>query len=81
MQELYNPSAPKKATNVSLNSDLLQKARSLKVNLSATLELALKEQLQQHEAEKWKAENKVSMEAYNEFVSENGNFGDEHRTF
>lgn len=81
MHELYDVSAPKKATNVSLNSDLLQKARSLKVNLSATLELALKQQLEQSEAEKWKAENKISMEAYNEFVSENGNFGDEYRTF
>ena len=38
MQDLYDINAPKKATNLSLNSDLLQKARSLKVNLSATLE-------------------------------------------
>ena len=35
MPELYDVAAPKKATNVSLNSDLLQKARSLKINLSA----------------------------------------------
>jgi antitoxin CcdA len=81
MPELYDVAAPKKATNVSLNSDLLQKARSLKINLSAALEKALKEQLQQSEAAKWKAENKIAMEAYNEFVSENGSFGDEYRTF
>ncbi len=36
MQDLYDIHAPKKATNLSLNSDLLQKARDLKVNLSAT---------------------------------------------
>ncbi|CAI4162206.1 hypothetical protein ALT717_470002 [Alteromonas macleodii] len=45
MQDLYDIHAPKKATNLSLNSDLLQKARDLKVNLSATLEQALKDKL------------------------------------
>ena len=37
----YNTQAPKKPTNVSINSDLLQKAKSLNINLSATLEHAL----------------------------------------
>ena len=59
MQDLYDINAPKKATNLSLNSDLLQKARSLKVNLSATLEQALKDKLKSVEAEKWKQENKA----------------------
>jgi antitoxin CcdA len=34
MADLYDIAAPKKATNLSLNSDLLEKARGLKVNLS-----------------------------------------------
>jgi antitoxin CcdA len=81
MQDLYNVNAPKKATNLSLNSDLLQKARSLKVNLSATLEQALREKLKSIEAEKWKQENKAAIVAYNEFVAENGCVGDEYRNF
>ncbi len=81
MQDLYNVNAPKKATNLSLNSDLLQKARSLKVNLSATLEQALREKLKSIEAEKWKQENKAAIVAYNEFVAENGCIGDEYRNF
>lgn len=40
MAELYNAAAPKKAANLSINSDLLQKARALNFNLSATLERA-----------------------------------------
>ncbi len=81
MQDLYDINAPKKATNLSLNSDLLQKARSLKVNLSATLEQALKDKLKSVEAEKWKQENKAAISAYNEFVSENGCISDEYRHF
>lgn len=81
MQDLYDIHAPKKATNLSLNSDLLQKARDLKVNLSATLEQALKDKLKNVEAEKWKKENKAAIAAYNEFVAENGCIGDEYRNF
>lgn len=81
MQDLYDVNAPKKATNLSLNSDLLQKARSLKVNLSATLEQALRDKLKSVEAENWKKENKAAIAAYNEFVAENGCIGDEYRNF
>ena len=53
----------------------------MNINLSATLEQALKEQLAQKASEQWKAENKVAMERYNEFVEEHGNFSDEFRAF
>lgn len=69
MQDLYNIHAPKKATNLSLNSDLLHKARDLNVNLSATLEQALKDKLRSVEEERWKKENKAAIAAYNEFVA------------
>ena len=81
MQDLYDINAPKKATNLSLNSDLLHKARELKVNLSATLEQALKDKLKSVEDERWKKENKAAIAAYNEFVAENGSIGDEYRNF
>jgi antitoxin CcdA len=81
MTDLYNVSAPKKPTNLSLNSDLLEKARSLKVNLSATLEQALNDKLRSIEAVKWKEDNKIAIKAYNEFVKENGCLGDEYREF
>ena len=81
MSDLYDMSAPKKATNVSLNSDLLAKARDLKVNLSATLEQALSNKLKEVEAQKWKHDNKAAVQAYNEFVSEYGNLSDEYREF
>ena len=81
MSQLYNVTAPKKAINLSLNSDLLAKARDLKVNLSATLEQALNDKLKSIEAEKWKTDNKAAIQAYNEFVQDNGCLGDEYREF
>lgn len=50
MAELYNSAAPKKAANLSINSDLLRKTRELNINLSATLERALKEEPSKREA-------------------------------
>ena len=81
MQALYKFDAPKKPTNLSVNSDLLKKSKALNINLSATLEQALREKLAETEANKWKKENKRAIEAYNDFVEENGLFADEHRQF
>ncbi len=81
MQSLYDTNAPKKPTNLSLNSDLLAKTRALNINLSATLEQALKRELAQAEAAKWAKTNKAAIRAYNSFVEENGCFGDEFRGF
>jgi len=81
MHHLYDQNAPKKATNLSLNSDLLNKSRVLNINLSATLEQSLKQQLAAEEAKNWARENKNAIRAYNRFVEQNGCFGDEFREF
>ena len=81
MQALYDFNAPKKATNLSLNSDLLKKTRALNINLSATLEQALKDKLKNIEAKKWVKKNKNAIQAYNDFVDENECFSDEFRKF
>jgi antitoxin CcdA len=81
MSAIYDVDAPKKATNLSLNSDLLLKTRALNINLSATLEQALQEKLKVVEAEKWQKENINAISAFNKFVEENGCFSDEYRAF
>ncbi len=81
MQQLYDYKAAKKATNLSVNSDLLKRSKALDINLSATLEQALTERLAKSEAKKWLDENKNAISAYNDFVDEHGNFGDEYRSF
>lgn len=81
MNHAYNTQAPKKPTNVSINSDLLEKARSLNINLSDTLEQALAEQLRSAQRAKWLSENKDAIIAYNQFVEANGTFSDSVRKF
>ena len=83
MQTRYDRDAPKRATNLSINSDLLKRARSMNpgVNLSATLEKALEAKLAESEAEQWQRENSNAIKAYNDAISEHGCFAEEYRTF
>lgn len=81
MQTLYDLSAPKKATNLSINSDLLGKARAMDINLSSTLEQALAEVLKQRQRAQWLAENQPAIQAYNAQVEEQGVFSDGLRSF
>ena len=81
MRQPFNENAPKKATNLSINSDLLNKARGLKINLSATLEQALTVQVRNAERELWAEENKEAIQALNELADKNGLFADSFRDF
>mgnify|MGYP000151964369 FL=1 len=77
----YNPSAPKKAANVSINSEILTLAKEYKINLSKALEEKVAEMLRQKEAAKWEKENLAAIEEYNERIRKNGAFGDSFRSF
>lgn len=81
MRPAYNARAQKKATNLSINEDLLARARELNINLSATLEQALDEALRKKLREQWLSENKAAMEAYNAHVEQHGVFSDGLRSF
>lgn len=81
MPRLFDENASKKATNLSINSDLLTKVRKLNINLSATLEYALENELRKAEQENWLRNNKNAIEALNELVDKNGLFSDAYRNF
>jgi antitoxin CcdA len=81
MSFLYNTNAPKKPTNLTVNSDLLSQAKEMKINLSATLENALADALKTKKQEIWKEENKEAIISYNEHVTEYGLFSDGIRMF
>jgi antitoxin CcdA len=81
MLAVYNPHAPKRAANLSVNGDLLNKAKELDINLSATLEQALVEALKKKQREQWLAENHSAINAYNEYVEGHGVFSDDQRSF
>lgn len=81
MTMLYNLEAKKKATNLSINSDLLKKAKELNINISNSLEKTLIELIKEQEIKNWEIKNKISIDSYNKRVAKNGLFGDEMRSF
>lgn len=81
MQPLIDSNAPKKATNLSINKNLLTEARNLKINLSATLEQALTEKVRKERRKQWLEDNQQAIDACNELVEKNGLFAEKHRVF
>ena len=78
---LFDTKAPKKATNLSINADLLQQAKHKNINLSKELELRLIELLLQEKRRTWREENREAIEEYNTHVETSGVFSDGLRTF
>lgn len=64
--------APKKATNLSLNSKVLEAARELGLNLSQTVDLLLANEVKRRYWERWREDNREAFEAYNERIRKDG---------
>lgn len=79
--QLYDPNARKKPTNLSLNSDLLRQARDLRINLSQTLERCLIQMLLEEKRRAWREENREAIDAYNRRIEEKGVFSNGLRGF
>jgi antitoxin CcdA len=78
---LYDREAPRKPTKVSVNGELLEKARELGVDLASTLEDALVLEVRRRQREVWLEENREAIEAYNEHVAHHGVFSTGLRGF
>jgi antitoxin CcdA len=78
---LYDMNAPKKSTNLSINSDLLRKAKDSRINLSRALEQRLVEMLLEERRREWRDENRDAIEAYNQRIEAGGVFSDGLRRF
>ncbi|MCF8107726.1 MAG: type II toxin-antitoxin system CcdA family antitoxin [Desulfohalobiaceae bacterium] len=78
---LYNTEAPKKATNLSINTDLLLKAKEKRINLSHTLENRRIEMLAEAQCQEWKRENQEAIETYNRRIQTNDVFSEGLRRF
>lgn len=81
MRLSYDVNATKKPTNLSVNASLLSCARAMDINLSATLEQALIQELQSRRQQQWLQENRAAICAYNEQVEREGVFSDKLRSF
>ena len=81
MVHLFDRTAPKKPTSLTINSDLLIKAKDLKINISAVLESALEDAVKQKKRTTWIEQNLESINGYNKVLNKLGVFSDDLRTF
>ncbi len=81
MRNAYGTQAPKKAANLSLNSELLAEAKRLNINLSATMEKALEKEVRQRLKAEWLEQNADAIVACNELTESHGLFSDSYRVF
>ncbi len=81
MRQIYDINAPKKPANLSVNSDLLNEAKALKINLSATLEAALLNELKAARRDLWLTENEEAIDTCNKLADIHGLFADKRRVF
>ncbi|NNK16969.1 MAG: type II toxin-antitoxin system CcdA family antitoxin [Sulfitobacter sp.] len=65
-------SGKKKATNLSLDQELLKDARALGVNISQAAEQGVSEAVRKAKGEAWLKENRAAIEANNRWVEKHG---------
>ena len=71
--------ARKRPVNLSIDDGLLTEAKTYGVNVSATLETALREVIRKERWTRWRAENRASTEASNRELEKNGLWADDYR--
>jgi len=69
-----NSSKAKRRTNVTLNAELLEQAKALGINLSATFDIALKEAVREQQRKQFMEENQQAIDSCNAFTEEAGLF-------
>jgi antitoxin CcdA len=74
-------STPKKATNITLSSDVLNEAKALGINISQACDQFLRELVRKEQGRRWQAENAEFIAAYNAGVERDGLPLDAWRTF
>ena len=71
----------KRATNLTIDTALLDEARGLGINLSATFETSLREEVRKQKAAQWLEENRAAIQSSNEWVAKNGLPLEKYRQF
>ncbi|MDA8249265.1 MAG: type II toxin-antitoxin system CcdA family antitoxin [Rhodospirillales bacterium] len=75
----FNRNAPRRPVNLSLNSDLVARARAENLNLSAIAEAAIQRAVAQRAAEKFREEIARSIAEHEEYLAEYGSFAESVR--
>ncbi len=78
---LHFNDSPKRATKLSLNAKVLDAARDLGMNLSATVDALLAEELRKRYWARWNEDNKEAVAHYNARIAREGLPLARYRTF
>lgn len=70
-----------KATNLSVDAELLDEAKNYGINLSQTFREALAEKLKEERARRWLRDNSDALEAYGRYLDENELVADRLKAF
>ena len=73
--------APKKATNLTLNTKVLEMAREMGMNVSQTVDTLLAAEVKRRYWAKWNEDNKEAIDYYNERIKKEGLPLAKYRTF
>ena len=79
MQPLVNTT--KKATNITLSSDVLTEAKALGINISQSCDQFLRELVRKEREHRWQQDNADFIAAYNQTVADEGLPLDTWRSF
>ena len=66
------------SVTVTVDRELVNRARDAGLNMSATLTVALNAELKKHAATRWREENAEAIAALNQLADETGCFSDEY---
>ena len=76
-RKLRSKSTAKRAVNLSIDAEILAAAKAEGLNLSQTLEDALRRLTEDSRAKKWAEQHREFIESYNALVERAGVFGEE----
>ncbi|MGN6149969.1 MAG: type II toxin-antitoxin system CcdA family antitoxin [Rhizomicrobium sp.] len=71
----------KRAVNVSVDTDILDMAKAMNINLSQTLEEALRRRTQDERDRRFQDEHRGAIEAHNRFIEKNGIWSKKYRSW
>jgi antitoxin CcdA len=76
---LFDPRARRKTVSLTINADLLEKAKAAGINASRTAEASLEQALREHHREQLRKEFAQDLRAMEEYVDKHGNPNDDWR--
>jgi antitoxin CcdA len=78
---MNGPAQPRKAVNLSLDAALVAEAKALNLNLSRTVEEALRQRVRDEKARRWQEENADAIAFNNAQIERDGLWCDDYRLF